>query len=63
MIKNNFQLSAQHARTLEYSVIKKNYRSPFPALNVKRRSEDIATDAVCCDIPAIDDGSTCAQLF
>ena len=43
--------------------MKKPYRSPFPTLNVKRRSEPVATDAVYCDTPAVDDGSTCAQLF
>ena len=39
------------------------YRSPFPAFNVKRRSETVATDTVCSDATAVDDGSTCAQFF
>ena len=43
--------------------MKKNYHSPFTTLNVKRRSEHVATDTVCCDTPAIDDGSACDQLF
>ena len=43
--------------------MKKIYRFPFPALNVKRRSESVATDTLCCDKPAIDDGSKCAQVF
>ena len=63
MIKKTFQLSTQHARTPASSVMKKTYRSTFPAINVKRRSEPVATDTFYCDTPAVDDGSTCAQLF
>ena len=63
MIKKTFQLSTKHARTPASSVIKKTYRSPFAALNVKRRSEPVETDTVYYDTPAIDDGSTCARLF
>lgn len=43
--------------------MKNTYYSPFPALNVKRRSEPVATDAVFADTPAIDNGSKCAQVF
>ena len=43
--------------------MKKIYHSPFPALNVKSRSEPVATCTVYCNTPAIYDGSTCAQLF
>ena len=43
--------------------MKKTYRSPFPALNVKRGSDPVAIDTVYCDTPAIDDGFTCTQLF
>ena len=63
MIKHTFQLSTPCARTLAPSVMKKMYHSPFPALNVKRRSEPVAKDTVYCDTSAIDNGSTCAQLF
>jgi len=35
----------------------------FPALNVHRCQEPVATDTVYADTPAIDDGSTCAQIF
>ena len=63
MTKKTFQLSTQHARTPASLVMKKTYRSPFPALNVKRRNEPVATDTVYCDNPEVDDDSTCAQLF
>ena len=43
--------------------ITNTFKSPFPALNVRRRHESVATDTIFSDIPAIDDGSTCAQLF
>ena len=43
--------------------MKKTHHSPFTELNVKRRSEPVATDTFYCDSPVIDDGSTCAQVF
>ena len=63
MIKKNFQLPTQHARTPASSAMKKIYRSPFPDFNVKRRSEHISTGIVYCDNHAVEDGSTCTQLF
>ena len=43
--------------------MKKCYKSPFPACNVHRRSEPVATDTVYSDTPAIDSGVTAAQFF
>ena len=43
--------------------MKKTYRSPFLALNVKRRNEPVATDNVCCDTFTTQNGSKCAQAF
>ena len=43
--------------------LKKRYKSPFPACNVPRRSEPVATDTVYSDTPAIDSGITTAQFF
>ena len=45
------------------TVLKKHYKSPFPALNVHRRDEALATDTVYSDVPAVDSGVTIAQLF
>jgi hypothetical protein len=42
---------------------KQHYKSPFPAMNVHRRDEAIATDTVYSDTPAVDSGVTIAQLF
>ena len=63
MIKNAFQLSAQHYRTPSSSMMKKTYHYPFAALNVKRRSEPVATDVIYCDTPVTCDCSTCDKLF
>ena len=63
LIKKTFQLSTQHTHTPASSLLRMTYRSPFPAFDAKRRSEPVATDTVYSDTPAIDDGSTCAQLF
>ena len=37
--------------------------SPNPILNIPRRQEDVATDTVYSNTPAINDGSTAAQFF
>ena len=63
IIKKTFQLFTQHARTPAYYLMKKTYRSPFTTLNVKRRSEPVATDTIYCDAPAIDNDSKYPQVF
>jgi len=42
---------------------KRFYKTPFPALNVARRSKDLLTDIIYSDTPAIDDGLTCATIY
>ena len=63
LIKKTFQLSTQYSRTPASSLLRKTYRSLFLAFNAKQRSEPVAADTVHSDTPAVDDGSTCAQLF
>jgi hypothetical protein len=42
----------------------KTHRSPFPACNVHRRNEDVATDTVDMGVAAVDSGGiTHAQIF
>jgi len=36
---------------------------PFPALNVDCRQEDIATDTVYTDTLAVNNASTCTEIF
>ena len=43
--------------------LKKRYKSPFPACNVHRCDEPVATDTIYFDTPAIDSGITAAQFF
>ena len=44
-------------------ILKVHYKTPHPAANIHRRNEDIATDTIFSDVPAIDNGATCAQVF
>ena len=41
----------------------KTHKSPFPAFNVRRRNEAVATDLVYSDTPAVDSGAKHAQIF
>ena len=63
IVKKTFQNTTQYARTSISAILKKHYKSPFPAFNVKRRSEPVATDSVYSNTPAIDNGCKQAQVF
>ena len=63
VIKKTYKYTTQFARMPMSTVLKKHYKSPFPANNVHRCNEPIATDMVYSDTPAVDCGHTCAQLF
>ena len=63
IIKKKIELLTQYARIPISTILKKTFKSPFPALNVKCWEESIATDTIYSNIPAIDDGSTSAQIF
>ena len=62
-IKRTFEVTTQYARLPMSTLLKKRYKSPFPALNVHRRDEPVATDTIYSDTPAIDSGATIAQVF
>ena len=63
VVKETFARTTQYARMPMSTHLKKRFKSPYPALNVHRRNEPIATDTVYSDTPAIDGGETHAQLF
>ena len=63
IIKKMFENTTQYGRTPVSTIIKSNYTSPFPALNVCLRHEPVTADTVYFDIPAIDYGATSAQIF
>ena len=43
--------------------MRKHFKSRFPAFNIPRPYEDVATDTIFSDTPAIDSGVTMAQIF
>ena len=43
--------------------MKHQLQAPNPVLNVPRRNEDVVTDTLYSNTPAIDDGSTACQYF
>jgi hypothetical protein len=63
VVKETFKNTTQYARMPMSEVLKKHYKSPFPALNVHQREEALATATVYSDVPAVDSGVTIAQLF
>jgi hypothetical protein len=62
-IKKTFECTTQLARMPMSTILKKRYKSPNPALNVRPRDEPVATNTIYSDTPAIDCGITSAQLF
>ncbi len=45
------------------TLLKKQYTFTFPALNVHRRDEPVATDTFYSDTPVVDYGATITQVF
>jgi Reverse transcriptase (RNA-dependent DNA polymerase) len=63
VIKRTFDVTTRWARNVERLPFRKHFKSRFPALNVHRRREAVATDTVYSDTPAVDSGATSAQIF
>jgi hypothetical protein len=62
-IKRTFYVTTQCARGRVSDTLKQHWRLRFPACNVKRRNEAVATDTVFSDTSAVDCGVTAAQIF
>ena len=62
-IKRTLTVTTQYARGRVSDTICQHWKSRFPACNVKRRNEAVATDTIFSDTPAIDNGAKAAQLF
>jgi hypothetical protein len=60
---STFAVTTQFARGRVSDTLKQHWRSSFPACNVKRCNEPVATDTVFSDTPAVDSGVTAAQIF
>jgi hypothetical protein len=63
VVKHTFKCTTQYARMLMSTLLKKNHKSPCPALNVHCCDEAFATNSVYSNVPAVDSGVTIAQLF
>ena len=63
IVEQTFAKTTQFYRMPMGTYLKKRYKSPFPACNVHRQNEPVATDTVYSDTPAIDSGVTAAQFF
>ena len=63
-IKDTFNVTTRHGtapNTQDY--IKNHFKPRNPVFIIPRCSEDVATDRIFSDTPAVDDGSTMAQFF
>lgn len=63
VIKRTFDVTTRWARSIEHRPFRKHFKSRNPACNVHRRNEPVGTDTVYSDTPAIDNGSTSAQIY
>ena len=63
IVQLTFKHTTQYARQTVSAIMKKHYKSPYPANNVHRRDESVATDTINSNTPAIDNGSKIAQFF
>ena len=64
-IKRTFEKTTQFAvNVMSGQHIEKTIQSPYPAHNVRRRNEPVATDTFFADVPAVGtNGQTMAQFF
>ena len=63
IIKETFARTTQMARMPMSETLRNFFRSPYPAMNIPRRNEPVATDTIYSDTPAVDDGACSAQIF
>jgi len=63
IIKSTFEVATQYTHLPMSMLLEKQYKSPFPALNVHRHDKPIAMDTIYLDTPAINSGATIAQVF
>ena len=62
-IKRPFLKTTQWAVASTRYPMRKHFKSRSQAFNIPRRSEEVATDTIFSDTPAIDSGVTMAQIF
>ena len=63
-IKDTFNVTTRHGTAPNIQdYIKHHFKPRNPVFSIPRCSEDVATDTIFSDTPAVDDGSTMAQFF
>ena len=62
-IEKPFHKSTQSAVASTKYPMRKHFKSRFPAFHIPRHSEEVASDTIFLDAPAIDSGVTMAQSF
>ena len=63
-VKKTLENTTQYAsKIMQGRHFFKTLKSPFPAYNVMRRQEPVATDTVYAEVPAIDGGEKMAQFY
>ena len=62
-IEKIFHKTTQWAVASTMYPMRKHFKSRFPAFNIPRQFEEVATDTIFSDTPAIDSGVTMAQIF
>ena len=65
VIEKTFENTTQRGRLTVVRGLKlwKRHKAPYPALNVMRRNEPVATDTIYGPAPCVRTGATAAQLF
>ena len=63
VIKKTFKVTTQYAQMPYNSILHKWYKSPNSALNIMHHNEPVATNMIKSDMPAIDGGEKCTQIF
>ena len=64
VLKETMHRTTQFAQNiLERTPMRRHLKTRFPAANIPRRNEPVATDTVYSDTPAIDNGACYAQIF
>jgi hypothetical protein len=62
VVSRTLSQTTQYARVPNTDTFRRFYKTPFPAMNGARRSEDLLTDIIYSDTPAVDDGLTSAAV-
>ncbi|MEO1573310.1 MAG: hypothetical protein AAFU51_18900, partial [Bacteroidota bacterium] len=63
LVAKTLEVTTQWGRHVAQDTYRRVFHSPFPAANVSRRREPVATDTCFADVPAVNYGSLMIQLY